>query len=163
MLYFAYGSNMSTPRLQARLPHSEIIGAASLKGFQLRFHKKGVDGSAKADALYTGKERDLVLGALYQLSDSEILLLDQIEDSGVGYERICVQVEAEGKRYQAWTYVALHIDRSLLPFDWYHHHVLHGAKMLELPTSYLEIIQSFSHACDKDKQRAERELSVYSR
>ena len=36
-LYFAYGSNMSTPRLQARLPHARPLGPAWLDGHRLAF------------------------------------------------------------------------------------------------------------------------------
>lgn len=117
MMYFAYGSNMSLQRIKYRLPNSQFWGVAALPHFQLRFHKKGIDGSAKADALFTGRAEDQVLGALYQLSDSELAYLDSVEDCGVGYERKEVEVWVEGEKYSAWTYCALHIDRSLKPFD----------------------------------------------
>ncbi|MGH1430881.1 MAG: gamma-glutamylcyclotransferase family protein [Neptuniibacter sp.] len=161
MMYFAYGSNMSLQRIKYRLPNTRLLGVAVLPYFQLRFHKKGTDGSAKADALFTGRAEDQMFGALYQLSDSELCHLDRVEDCGVGYERKEVEVWAEDEKHSAWTYCALHIDRSLKPFDWYHQHVLRGAEQLGLPNSYIERIKSFSACADGDIIRVEREISIY--
>lgn len=161
MLYFAYGSNMSQQRLKQRLPKSQFIGVATLPHFQIRFHKKSVDGSAKADALFTGRPDDRVFGALYQLSSTDMTLLDQIEDCGIGYERKEVFVDACGRDLSAWTYCALHIDRSLLPYSWYHRHVLIGAEELRLPDHYIEHIKSFQTCTDNDRAREEKESSIY--
>ncbi len=53
MLYFSYGSNMSSRRLLSRVPSARFITSASLPGHALHFHKKGLDGSAKCDAYET--------------------------------------------------------------------------------------------------------------
>lgn len=37
--YFAYGSNMSEPRLKARVSSATKVGMATLKEYQLRFNK----------------------------------------------------------------------------------------------------------------------------
>lgn len=161
MMYFAYGSNMSLQRIKHRLLNTQLFGVAVLPHFQLRFHKKGSDGSAKADALFTGRAEDRMFGALYQISNSELYLLDHIEDCGVGYERKEVEVWVEDERHLAWTYCALHIDRSLKPFDWYRQHVLTGAEQLGLPNSYIEQIKGFSFCEDDDRMRVEREISIY--
>lgn len=161
MLYFAYGSNMSQQRIKRRVPRTQFVGVAALSNFQLRFHKKGRDGSAKADALFTGNPDDRVFGALYQLSENELLLLDKIEDCGIGYERKEVMVDAEGKWYPAWVYCALHIDRSLKPYSWYHQHVIVGAEQLSLPLEYIQHIKGFSCCEDYDLERATREISIY--
>lgn len=50
ILYFAYGSNMSSARLRARVPSCRPIGIAFLPGHELRFHKRSKDGSGKCDA-----------------------------------------------------------------------------------------------------------------
>ncbi|WP_372836144.1 SufD family Fe-S cluster assembly protein, partial [Pontibacterium sp.] len=46
MYYFAYGSNMSLKRLQARVPSAMPLCSATLTRYQLRFHKSGKDLSA---------------------------------------------------------------------------------------------------------------------
>ena len=50
MLYFAYGSNLSSARMAARVPSARVVARAQLPGHALRFHKVGRDGSAKCDA-----------------------------------------------------------------------------------------------------------------
>jgi hypothetical protein len=64
-LYFAYGSNMSAPRLRARTPSAEPIGAAKLPGFRLVFDKWGRDDSAKADCEHTDAPDHVVHGGLF--------------------------------------------------------------------------------------------------
>ena len=51
MLYFAYGSNMLTERLKARVSSATPIGKANLSDHGLRFHKKSKDGSGKCDII----------------------------------------------------------------------------------------------------------------
>ena len=79
-LYFAYGSNMATERLRARVPSARLMGSAVLAGHALRFHKPGSnDGSAKCDAACTGDAADTVFGALYSIDTTELVLLDKFE------------------------------------------------------------------------------------
>lgn len=161
MLYFAYGSNMSLKRLQQRVPGTQFVSVAALLNYQFRFHKKGQDGSAKADALFTGNREDCVYGALYKIPEHELLRLDQIEDCGIGYERKEVRVNSGDKSYSAWIYCALHIDRSLKPYAWYHRHVIVGAEELSLPSEYIQHIKGLSCCEDPDSDRASRESSIY--
>ena len=161
MLYFAYGSNMSLQRIQQRAPSTQFVGVAELSNFQLRFHKKGQDGSAKADALFTGNPDDSVYGALYQMPENELLLLDQIEDCGIGYERKEVMVNVGDQWHSAWVYCALHIDRSLKPYTWYHRHVIVGAEQLSLPSEYIQHIKGVSCCLDSDIERATKESTIY--
>src|SRR5438128_1900656 len=49
MLYFAYGSNMLTQRLKARVPSASPKTVAVLFDHGLRFHKRSQDGSGKCD------------------------------------------------------------------------------------------------------------------
>ena len=68
--YFAYGSNMSTRRLQGRVS-AEPRGVASLERHALRFHKQSTDGSGKAGAQFTGDAHDIVHGVLFELSEAD--------------------------------------------------------------------------------------------
>jgi len=162
MLYFAYGSNMSQKRIESRLPEVQFKGVAKLAGFQLRFHKQGRDGSAKADVVFTNHEDDCVYGALFELSEQDVATLDVIEDCGVGYERKSVNVECVGQTVSAWIYCALKVDSSLLPFSWYKLHVLKGAEALKLPAKYITLIHDFPACVDSDGERHRKEVSVYS-
>jgi hypothetical protein len=66
MKYFAYGSNMSLARLQARTPSARRLGTAVLESHDLRFHKAGKDGSGKCDVVHTGGA-ECVYGVLYEI------------------------------------------------------------------------------------------------
>jgi hypothetical protein len=73
--YFAYGSNMLTERLRRRVPSTKPIGPARLDGFELRFHKRGADGSAKCDVVAGGDGS--VHGVLFKICAEERYLLDR--------------------------------------------------------------------------------------
>jgi hypothetical protein len=84
MNYFAYGSNMWTPRLRARVPSCRFNTIARLLRHRLCFHKKSVDGSSKCDAFETGSERDAVWGVVFDILPSEKQALDKAEGLGNG-------------------------------------------------------------------------------
>ncbi len=54
LLYFACGSNLHPLRLSLRVPAARFQGALALTGYQLRFNKRGRDGSGKGNLLPTG-------------------------------------------------------------------------------------------------------------
>ncbi len=164
MLYFAYGSNMSSARLKARTRSATSIVVASLAGHDLRFHKKSKDGSGKCDAFHTGDEAHELMGVLYELSRSEIDVLDEIEGVGVGYEKkevTVLSVECGGER-KAFTYYATHIDAALKPFCWYKTHVVMGAKEHGLPLDYMDRIGRVDFIVDKNEYRRESEMRIYA-
>jgi gamma-glutamylcyclotransferase len=59
MRYFAYGSNMCVGRLRHRVPSTKFV-CIKLTEHIFRFHKRSIDGSAKANALLTGNRQDLI-------------------------------------------------------------------------------------------------------
>lgn len=162
MKYFAYGSNMSFARLQQRCPSARFVGAFTLKGHQLKFHKNGQDTSAKCDAFETNNEFDLVYGALFDLDDTDKETLDRIEGLGRGYNQKTVSVENEtlGK-VDAITYYAIDINENLLPFSWYLNHVIIGAKQSELPSDYLALIEIIESVEDPDRTRDAMQREMY--
>ncbi len=162
MNYFAYGSNMSSRRLLARVPQVRRLENAVLPGYRLCFHKIGDDGSAKCDAFYTGSAADVLYGVLYHIELADKAVLDRIEGLGAGYDAQHVAVEAEALGgVTALTYVATHIDASLQPFGWYKQHVLVGAREAELPTPYIDAIADHPHWDDHDTRRHQRESAIH--
>ncbi|MFM1891719.1 MAG: hypothetical protein RLZ44_796, partial [Pseudomonadota bacterium] len=87
LLYLAYGSNLLPARLQARVPSARVRGTACLPSWQLRFHKRGRDGSAKCDLVRTGDPSHRVHAAIYVLAARDLPALDQAEDLGRSYHR----------------------------------------------------------------------------
>jgi gamma-glutamylcyclotransferase len=162
-LYFAYGSNMAVERLRARVPSAVLLGRAVLAGHALRFDKPGsMDGTAKCDAACTGDAADAVLGALYSILTSELVVLDRFEACGYGYERKTAAVVAENdESVRAEIYVATAANSHLRPLDWYKEHVLRGARALELPAAYIATIEAIAADIDADDERRTLELSIY--
>ena len=163
MLYFAYGSNMAQPRLAARVPIVQSLGLAILEAHQLRFHKAGTDGSAKCDALFTGRSEHWIEGGLFELEASAVAVLDAIEGVDTGYAKKGVGVLGpRGQPVEAYTYVATDLDAGLLPFEWYKHHVVVGAKTLGVGRGYQAALEAVEAWRDPDRQRHHREMAIHT-
>ena len=162
MHYFAYGSNMSVARLRMRTPSARKVGLFRLASHDLRFHKRGADGSGKCDAFETGKLRDCVLGSLFLIDPSDRLHLDLAEGLGYGYDEKWVTVsDHAGASVRALTYCATAIDDSLNPYSWYLNHVIVGARETGLPDHYLRRIEKTVSVEDPDAQRDAMERAVH--
>ena len=163
MKYFAYGSNMSLRRLEARLKNVEPLGVFCLPQHRLAFHKASVDGSAKCDAFFSSNLDDKMLGVVYEISDDDKETLDHIEGVGYGYDQKSVELIDElGNRLNAYLYYATETDSDREPYDWYHYHVLAGAHEARLPADYIEQILTFETKADASQERFEREIAIYS-
>lgn len=160
ILYFAYGSNMSTRRLVTRVPSARVISTATLRGHRLEFHKMGKDGSAKCDVASTGDLSDVVYGVVFEMALSEKPVLDRIEGLGNGYAEKRVVVASEsGEAFEAVTYYATSIDASLKPRDWYVEHVVRGAREHGLPVGYIKKTEATESI--PDPENYEREMAIY--
>lgn len=163
MYYFAYGSNMSSRRIQARAPSATKLNTAHLAGHRLEFHKiSDNDGTAKCDACETGDLSDCVHGVVFAIAAQDKPALDRAEGLGRGYAEKVVQVRlTDGKVVEATTYYAIRTDPSLKPLDWYKSHVIRGAREHGLPEAYIRAIVTIEHIVDSDDERREKELSIY--
>ena len=161
--YFAYGSNMSSARLLARTPGARPLGTFILDHHDLRFHKRGRDGSGKCDAFFTGLDSDSVHGVLFEIAVHEKRALDRIEGLGAGYDEKQVSVRSrDGVRVSATTYVATDIAAQLSPFSWYLQHVIVGAREAPLPEQYLRRkILAVEAMADHDPARDWRERGLH--
>jgi hypothetical protein len=162
MLYFAYGSNLSSRRLRARVASASFVSVASLQGHQLRFHKSSSDGSAKCDAFDTGDIAHRVIGVVHRIEPLEKPVLDRFEGLGFGYEQRNVVVTGnDGRPHEVFTYRAIKLDPDRKPYDWYHQHVIVGAEEFALPASYIEQLRAVETVADPDPLRHRRELAIY--
>ncbi len=163
MLYFSYGSNMSSKRLRQRMPSARFVTIATLHQHELRFHKKGTDGSGKCDAHQTTSNEHAVVGVVFDIASLEKVALDTIEGVGCGYEIKTIElVTRSGAGIAAFTYYATDIDAALTPYDWYKQHVLLGAKEHALPTGYIERIAAIEAFADPRPERQAREMVIYA-
>jgi len=152
--YFAYGSNMHRFRLWQRVPSSKTSEKAILRGYTLRFHKCGGDGSGKCNILYTGLSSDYVAGIVYEIDRQEKCFLDGAE--GDGYESKEVHVDTPGIQVSSFTYVATadQIEDSLVPYDWYKELVVGGARSHELSAEYIAGLEAVECMRDPDHHRS---------
>lgn len=160
--YFAYGSNLWVPRLQARTPSAKVKAIGTLASHDLRFHKRGDDGSGKCDAFFTQNPKHLIWGVVYQLNTNEKKILDEIEGVGNGYELKQITVATSTRDIQAWTYVVQQgfINPAIKPFDWYHGFVLKGATAHQFPATYLQKIREQETVIDPNAARRHRNTEI---
>ena len=157
---FAYGSNMLSRRLQARVPSAFAVSPGELRGFRLTFDKLGADGSGKARIASSADGADRVFGVLFRVQTAELPLLDRIEGN---YERETVEVIARwGHTLRAHTYFARPeaIRAELLPFEWYRDLVAAGAREHRLPPEHVLWLECLPARPDPDSDRRNRERAA---
>jgi gamma-glutamylcyclotransferase (GGCT)/AIG2-like uncharacterized protein YtfP len=160
LLYFAYGSNMLTRRLQARTPSARAVGTATLSGFEMRWHMLSTDGSAKCDVVQAGASDARVHGVVFEIELAERPALDLAEGVGLGYRVQRVTVETAHGAVEAWTYRALRIDRGALPYSWYKALVVAGAREHGLPRGYVDALEAVAAQDDPQCERMAHNLLI---
>ena len=157
--YLAYGSNLHPRRLHQRVVSARLIGTLGLMGWQLNFHKRGQDVSAKCNIIQTGKTADVVYGAVYEMLTSEKQQLDKIEGVHAGYRLAQIDIAEQGS---VFFYVAEkeYIDNELLPFGWYKELVMAGGRFHAFPETYLARIASVKAIIDADEGRHQRNMAI---
>lgn len=154
MLIFAYGSNMLTTRLKSRVGSASPVGVACLRGYELRWHKRGKDGSGKCDVVCSQDVSARVHGVVYRINTSEKRALDIAEGLGRGYDEMQVTVDCQGRSLSVQAYVATQTDPTLKPYDWYKAFVVEGAREHGLPRDYVVQLEAVEAVPDADVSRA---------
>jgi gamma-glutamylcyclotransferase len=164
LYYFAYGSNMCTGRLRARVPSARSVFITQLSCHTLKFHKRSQkDRSAKADAEYTGRESDVVWGVIFEIDAAQKQRLDEAEGLGRGYEEKSISLkDCTGQTYEASMYFAsqTYKDADLRPYSWYLRFVVEGAKQHALPPDYVGLLERVESSEDRDRARDARERAI---
>ncbi len=144
--YFGFGSNMNITSLRAKGVEPLASRRAVLPGWRLRFnvqhffrHEGGVGNIEPASA-----PGEHVPGVLHDCPDEALSSLDAVEACGHGYERITVEVEADGERIPAFTYVGMpdFIDDSCLPSRRYLNILIQGARQAGLDADYVRSLET---------------------
>lgn len=160
MYYFAYGSNMSSLRLLARVPSARMIAVGHLAGYQMSFRKHSHDGSSKCTL--EQKKGSSVLGVVYKIPADQRYTLDRIEGQGFGYAVSDVDIMLQSGDYvRAFTYVGTDLTDDLKPYAWYKYHVMAGAREHGLTEQYIRSIEAVEDIEDPDEERQRYELSIY--
>lgn len=163
MYYFAYGSNMSQRRLRQRLANIDSLGYATLPGYKVVFHKRGSRDPSGKCGLLGATAAESAHGVVYRIDDADKAKLDALEGVGNGYR--CAQVfvlHPTLGNVPCETYIATILEPGLKLFDWYHQHVLAGAREHDLPAHYISLLETLPVIADTEPQRRARELAIYT-
>ena len=145
MYYFAYGSNLHWPQMHKRCPSSRFVCAARLPDYRFGItrHSRLRDCGTANVFPVKGEE---VWGAVYDVSDAELSVMDGFED---GYRREILNVSPIGngdRPISVLVYVAEIETDVPLPTAEYKRLILEGAKHWQLPTSYLAMLETIKAA-----------------
>ncbi len=139
--YFAYGSNMSTDRLRARVERAEPVGRGRWPDMELSFNKVGVDGSGKANLM--ARRNACAWGVLFDLHPNDWQILDRFEP---GYTRTTCAIHLDSNaQVEAQVYLAVPPLKPMPPQDWYRDHLLLGAQEHALPADVITMIRAIEH------------------
>ena len=98
--YIAYGSNLNIGQMAGRCPEAEIVGTGKLKQYELEF--RGQPGNAHATI--TNQEGGEVPVLLWRISTEDEKQLDVYEGYPKYYDKETMEVEVDGKLYEAMVY-----------------------------------------------------------
>ena len=152
---------MCTNRLRERTPSVQPVGRGSVRGHQLRWHKKNNDGSGKCDIFFTGDHEHWVHGVLFEISEREKHLLDAVEGLYQGYDEKTVEVVTASGVISAVTYFATIIDELRRPYEWYKRFVVEGAIEYGLPEQYVRELQAIESIEDTNDEGVLREIRIF--
>ena len=104
-LYAAYASNLDPARMGERCPHSPLQTTGWLEGWRLTFggEEHGWDGAL---ATIVQDPFEQVFVALYDVTDEDMAVLDELESADTGlYRKTKVRVATMAGSHVAWAYV----------------------------------------------------------
>ena len=154
---------MCTGRLRRRVPSATFVSVAKLSGHSFRFHKRSIDGSAKADAFETGNPSDFIWGVIFEIDERQKQALDDAEGLGEGYEeKLATVLDETEQEHRVFLYVAeaKSIDNTLRPYSWYKRFAVDGARQHALTQEYVNLIAAMPDVEDLNQVRDQRKRSI---
>lgn len=130
--YFAFGSNISEYRMITERKINYISrNFAVLNDYKLVFNKMSKKNNNLGFANVVESKGDIVEGALYELSLSDIRKIDKFEGAltkPCHYYRKTIEVVCNGKKIQAITYIAnpIMVKENIKPDKNYLNYILEG-------------------------------------
>jgi gamma-glutamylcyclotransferase len=141
--YFAYGSNMAGPVMDAACVEHRFLGPARLPGYRFAFLRRSVrTGTGVADIIPDPHRS--VWGALYELERDRMGPLDRKEALGAGYEHLDVVVlTTDGASHRAMAYSVIAKESvEVCPSLVYVQGLVQGAHERSLPEDYVASLQA---------------------
>jgi gamma-glutamylcyclotransferase len=143
MKYFAYGSNMAGPVMDAACAEHRFLGPARLPGYRFAFMRCSVrTGTGVADILPDPESS--VWGALYELERDRLGPLDRKETLGSAYEHLdAIVLTGDGASHSAMAYSVIAKETvEVRPSLAYVEGLIQGARERSLPKDYLASLQA---------------------
>ncbi len=134
-IYLAYGSNLNHEQMYERCPQSKFIGPSLLKGWQLLF---------KGAATIKAKEKSVVPVGLFEISQECENSLDVYEDFPNLYNKKVVEIEFNGRKLKAMTYVMCADYGTGPPSGKYYKVIYEGYTNCSLNYHYLEQAKDYA-------------------
>ena len=128
MLYFSYGMNTNVSEMAYRCPGAVSLGHARLVDHVFRF-------AYHADV--EACEGSYVDGVLWEINETQLQSLDQLEGYPNYYDRSALTVMHHGRACQALTYRMQSGHPDVAPSDRYFDLVLEGYQAHNVPTEQL--------------------------
>lgn len=130
--YFAYGSNLNVAQMAQRCPEALNPLPATLADHDWLINERGVATVEPVD----GAE---VHGVLWQVSDSDLDVLDSAEGVPVRYRRDILVVHTEHGPRHAWVYIDHRVEPGA-PRPGYLERVIDGARHHGLPQRWVDFL-----------------------
>ena len=132
--YIAYGSNLNIGQMARRCPEAEMIGTGRLEQYELEF--RGREGNAHANIAKLEEGEVPIL--LWRISAEDEKRLDVYEGYPTYYDKELMEVEVEGKQYEAMLYRMQPGYERNLPALSYYQTIESGYQMLGFPEEFLK-------------------------
>ena len=134
-IYLAYGSNLNHDQMTERCPNSKFIGASFLEGWTLLF---------KGAATIRENEKSVVPVGLFEITQECEDSLDVFEDFPRLYDKKVVEIEFNGGKLKAMTYVMCADYGTGPPSGKYYNVIYKGYIDCNLNTQYLEEARNYA-------------------
>ena len=130
--YFAYGSNMNPDRMMERGIIFKSRSFGILRDYKLSFNKISSKNPKEGYANVIVSKHSIVEGCIYEVSNSDILLLDKFEGYPKHYRREEIVVQNNSGMIKCIVYIANNskVLEGLMPTTDYMSHILKGKDML---------------------------------
>ncbi len=145
--YFSYSTTMNSSRLEGRGVKFISKEPAFIENYKLKFNKKSIDGTAKANIV--AEEKSRVYGILYAIDIAEFEKIKNIEGLSSGHftTRILPVSTLNGETFMANVFIAnpkyVVSDDELRPSKDYVNGIMDIISEENFDTDYIEYIKSY--------------------
>jgi len=169
MYYFAYGSNMNWRQMRRRCPSARFVCIAHLPGYRFAIARHSRLRDCGTANIFPEAE-GTVWGIVYEVSESDMLIMDSFEDGYSRYKHFVyrfppldvqpqLQLSAAPSILEAIVYIAPKESSVPLPNAEYKRLMLEGARHWQLPADYCSMLAQLK-AAEQQKELTIKSLLI---